>query len=251
MPLKFGNIRLRNIFLTIAMCISLCTFNAFSTYCDLVETLASTYMVALKEKDVPSKSDTELLIEFMEKVTITFNEESVNKYKDLAADVKAEMQKNGFDVSTLEDSAQGEENCKEAIKQIINDILQVPSGRHLINSVNELIPVGGTIKFVIEEPDDDRISASPLGADSSSRGTIWLNLLHLYTATDFVVYDNDFKSTKIGGHVPAKEGVARPDVYIFHELLHLMHALGSRPVFGDLSNGILNINEDGNSGGRE
>lgn len=239
MPLEFGNIRLRNIFLAIAMCINLGSSSAFSTYYDLVEMLVSTYIDALKVKGTPSKTNAELSDEFMEKVIITFSEESVTKYKALDADIKAEMQRNGFDVSKLEDSAKGAENCKEAIKQIINDILQVPSGRHLINSVNELIPAGGTINFVIEKPDDSGISALPSSTDSSSCGTIWLNLVHLYTATDFVVYDNDFESTEIGGHVPAKEKFARPDVYIFRELLHLMHALADRVMYNNLSVGIL------------
>lgn len=110
--------------------------------------------------------------------------------------------------------------------------------------MNELIPVGGTIKFVIEEPDGDGISAWPSSTDSSSRGTIWLNLVHLYTATDFVVYNRDFTSTKIDGPVPAKEGVARPDVYIFHELLHLMHALTDKVMYDNLSVGILTADID-------
>lgn len=111
------------------------------------------------------------------------------------------------------------------IKKYILEILSTNSGRILICSLLHLMMnKGEKITFKIVN-DGDGISINT--------EKIYIDLSHLFSSTGFYVCD-------ASGRIVAETAV-RPDVYLFHELLHYKHYLEDDIMHGELSRGIINI----------
>ena len=119
------------------------------------------------------------------------------------------------------------QSCLEnIISACVGYILETKNGKYLILKLLHLLKSKGEkIHFQRVVPGDGITTCSC---------HVSVDLSHLFTATDF--YINNIISTKKSTAVQI-EKTKHPDVYIFHELLHVLHHLENSVLYNLLADG--------------
>lgn len=176
----------------------------------------------LKNKENIKNIEEEILNEFLRFV----------KYDDDDPNFSKDIDKNK-DKIDLDDEiktylSMTPKNClRELVEKNLRTILETRSGKYLILRLIHLL-------------NRKKESAAPVFVSFQRvefgsgvlqlKGKISIDLEHLLTSTDFFILNEAGNGTK-------KEGEPRPDVYIFHELLHVYHYCSDQHEFNKLSIG--------------
>lgn len=116
---------------------------------------------------------------------------------------------------------------REIIEENLRTILQTKSGKYLILRLTYLLNKKNTrLSFCMAEPRK---------GITQEECKINVDLSHLLTSTDFYIIDESKYSAK-------REKESRPDVYIFHELVHSYHWLHNGEEYDELSVGEYPVN---------